>query len=125
MNKKNYIIVEAIPHYIENQSSAEEDRYVFAYTISISNAGSNAAKLLGRRWLITDANGKVQEVKGDGVVGEQPYLRPGEVFRYTSGAIIETQVGVMQGEYLMISDDGEHFNAPVPKFTLSVPRVLH
>lgn len=125
MNKKNHIIVEATPHYIENQSSAEEDRYVFAYTISISNAGSNAAKLLSRRWLITDANGKVQEVKGEGVVGEQPYLRPGEVFRYTSGAIIETQVGVMQGEYLMISDEGEHFNAPVPKFTLSVPRVLH
>lgn len=125
MNKKNYIIVEATPHYIENQSSVEEHRFVFAYTISISNAGSNAAKLLSRRWLITDANGKIQEVKGEGVVGEQPYLRPGEVFRYTSGAIIETQVGVMQGEYLMISDEGEHFNAPVPKFTLSVPRVLH
>ncbi|MGR8935190.1 MAG: Co2+/Mg2+ efflux protein ApaG [Gammaproteobacteria bacterium] len=125
MSKKNYILIEATPHYIENQSSAEEHRFVFAYTISISNAGSNAAKLLSRHWLITDANGKIQEVKGEGVVGEQPYLRPGDVFRYTSGAIIETQVGVMQGKYLMISDEGEHFNAIIPKFTLSVPRVLH
>jgi ApaG protein len=125
MSKKNYIIVEATPHYIENQSSPDEHRYVFAYTVSISNAGSNAAKLLSRHWLITDANGKIQEVKGEGVVGEQPYLQPGEVFRYTSGAIIETQVGVMQGKYLMVSDDGERFNAPIPRFTLSVPRVLH
>lgn len=125
MGKRNNIVVEATPHYIENQSLPEEQRYVFAYTISISNAGCNAAKLLSRHWLITDANGKVQEVRGEGVVGEQPYLQPGEVFRYTSGAIIETQVAVMQGKYLMVSDDGEQFNADIPKFTLSVPRVLH
>jgi ApaG protein len=125
MRKKHNIIVEATPHYIENQSSPDEQRFVFAYTVSISNAGSIAAKLLSRHWLITDANGKTQEVKGDGVVGEQPYLQPGDVFRYTSGAIIETPVGVMQGEYSMLADDGERFDAPIPKFTLSVPRVLH
>jgi ApaG protein len=125
MSNKYHIVVEATPHYIEKQSSPDDQRYVFAYTISISNAGSVPAKLLSRHWLITDANGKIQEVKGDGVVGEQPYLQPGEVFRYTSGAIIETPVGVMQGKYLMLADDGERFNANIPKFTLSVPRVLH
>ena len=125
MSKKNNIVVEATPHYIESQSAPDEHRFVFAYTVSISNSGTIAAKLLSRHWLITDANGKVQEVNGEGVVGEQPYLHPGEVFRYTSGAIIETQVGIMQGKYLMISDEGEHFNAEIPKFTLSVPRIIH
>lgn len=125
MSTKYHIVVEATPHYIENQSSPDEHRFVFAYTISISNAGSIAAKLLSRHWLITDANGKVQEVNGEGVVGEQPYLQPGETYRYTSGAIIETPVGVMEGKYLMLADDGERFNALIPRFTLSVPRVLH
>ena len=125
MTEKNKILVEAEPHYIESQSSPDENRYVFAYTITITNAGISAARLLERHWLITDSNGKIQEVTGDGVVGEQPYLQPGEVFRYTSGAMIETPVGIMQGKYLMSTDEGESFNTPIPKFTLSIPRTLH
>lgn len=125
MNEKNKIVVEATPHYIAAQSAPSQHRYVFAYTISIINQGTEAARLLERRWLITDANGKIQEVRGDGVVGEQPYLRPGEMFRYTSGAVLETSVGTMQGEYTMRSDDGEEFSAAIPKFTLSIPRTLH
>lgn len=111
--------------YVDDQSNPDADRYVFAYTITISNTGSSAAKLVNRHWLITDANGKVQEVRGEGVVGEQPYLRPGEVFRYTSGTVIETPVGTMEGEYEMLADDGESFLAPISRFSLAVPRVLH
>jgi ApaG protein len=125
MNEKNKILVEATPHFIEAQSAPDKDRYVFAYTITITNAGAVPAKLLNRHWLITDSNGKIQEVRGDGVIGEQPYLKPGESFRYTSGAMIETPVGTMQGEYTMRSDDGDNFSADVPKFTLSIPRTLH
>ncbi|TAL42492.1 MAG: Co2+/Mg2+ efflux protein ApaG [Methylovulum sp.] len=125
MNEKNNIIVEATPYFIAAQSAPEKDRYVFAYTITITNKGEVPAKLLSRHWLITDANGKIQEVRGEGVVGEQPYLRPGETFRYTSGAMIETPVGTMQGDYTMRSDDGDSFNANVPRFTLSIPRTLH
>lgn len=125
MSEKNKIIVEAAPQYIESQSSPNEGRYVFAYTITITNAGIIPAKLLSRHWLITDSNGKIQEVKGEGVIGEQPYLKPGESFRYSSGAMIETPVGVMQGKYLLISDSGENFKASIPKFTLSIPRTLH
>ena len=95
MSEKNNILVEAQPFYIQEQSSEAQNRYVFAYTITIRNQGSVAARLLSRHWLITDANGKVQEVSGSGVIGKQPYLKPGEVFRYTSGAVIETPVGVM------------------------------
>lgn len=111
--------------YVDDQSEPDADRYVFAYTITISNVGRAPAKLLNRRWLITDANGKVQEVRGEGVVGEQPYLRPGEVFRYTSGTVLETPVGTMEGEYEMVADDGQAFLAPIDRFSLSVPRVLH
>ncbi|MCK5479228.1 MAG: Co2+/Mg2+ efflux protein ApaG [Methylococcales bacterium] len=125
MSEKNKIIVEALPQYIESQSSPDNNRYVFAYTITITNVGITPAKLLSRYWLITDSNGKIQEVRGEGVIGEQPYLKPGESFRYTSGAVIETPVGVMQGKYLMLSDSGENFKAPISKFTLSIPRTLH
>jgi ApaG protein len=111
--------------YIDEQSDPDADRYVFAYTITISNKGSTPAKLLNRHWLITDANGKIQEVRGEGVVGEQPHLKPGEVFRYTSGTVIETPVGTMEGEYEMLTDDGLSFTAPIDRFSLSVPRVLH
>lgn len=111
--------------YIDEQSDPDEHRYVFAYTITISNAGSAAAKLLNRHWLITDSNGKIQEVRGEGVVGEQPYLRPGEVFRYTSGTVLETPVGTMEGEYEMVDDDGRSFLAPIDRFSLAIPRVLH
>jgi ApaG protein len=111
--------------YVDEQSDPTADRYVFAYTITISNTGKTPAKLLNRHWLITDANGKIQEVRGQGVVGEQPYLRPGEVFRYTSGTVLETPVGTMEGEYEMLADDGQSFLAPVDRFALAVPRVLH
>jgi len=125
MSEKNKVLVEAKPHYIEAQSSPEQNRYVFAYTITITNVGATAARLLTRHWLITDANGKVQEVNGEGVVGEHPYLKPGQMFRYTSAAIIETPVGIMQGKYQMQSENGEDFKAPIPQFTLSIPRTLH
>ena len=92
---------------------------------SISNNGGVPAKLLNRHWIITDANGKIQEVRGEGVVGEQPYLRPGEAFRYTSGAVIQTPVGSMEGEYEMIADNGECFLAPIAPFSLSMPRAVH
>jgi ApaG protein len=111
--------------YMQEQSEPDADRYVFAYTITISNDGDIPAKLLSRHWVITDANGKVQEVSGDGVVGEQPYLHPGERFRYSSGAVIETPVGAMQGRYRMKSDDGRSFYAPIEPFTLAVPGLLH
>lgn len=122
---KNHIVIEAEPHYIEAQSAPEQCRYVFAYTITLFNAGSATAQLLRRHWLITDGNGKMQEVSGDGVVGEQPYLKPGETFRYTSGAVLETPVGIMQGKYIMCNDDGEQFEAIIPRFRLAVPRAVH
>ncbi len=125
MTEKNKVLVEATPFYIDSQSSPDENRYVFAYTITITNAGTASAKLLSRHWLITDSNGKIQEVRGDGVVGEQPRLQPGETYSYTSGAMIETPVGTMRGKYQLISDEGENFNAKIPQFTLSIPRTLH
>ena len=125
MSEKNKVLVVAKPQYIEAQSSPEQNRFVFAYTITITNAGSVPARLLTRHWLITDGNGKVQEVNGEGVVGEHPHLNPGDSFRYTSAAMIETQVGVMQGKYKMQSDTGENFSVLIPKFTLSIPRTLH
>jgi ApaG protein len=111
--------------YMDDQSEPEADRYVFAYTITISNEGEVPATLLSRHWIITDANGKVQEVSGDGVVGEQPHLNPGERFRYSSGAVLETPVGAMQGLYRMETDGGESFDAPIEPFTLAVPGLLH
>jgi len=124
-SEKRHIDIGVETSYIEEQSDPEKDRYVFAYTITISNAGEVPAKLLNRHWLITDANGKVQEVRGDGVVGEQPHLAPGEKFQYTSGTVIETPVGIMEGEYGMVTDDGEDFLAPIDRFALSIPRTLH
>ena len=112
-------------HYLAEQSEPESERYVFAYTITIQNTGEVAARLLDRHWIITDANGKVQEVNGEGVVGEQPYLQPGEGFRYSSGAILETPVGAMQGSYRMVADDGQHFDAPIAPFRLAMPGLLH
>jgi ApaG protein len=111
--------------YLDEQSEPEQDRYVFAYTIHIRNRGTVPARLLGRHWVITDANGNVREVTGEGVVGEQPWLQPGEDFSYTSGAVLETQLGTMQGSYDMMADDGTRFDAPIPLFTLSVPRTRH
>jgi ApaG protein len=111
--------------FLDDQSDPEGERYVFAYTIRIRNLGRLPAQLLDRHWLITDGNGKVEEVRGEGVVGEQPRLEPGEAFTYTSGAVLETAVGTMQGSYHMSGDDGTEFDAPIPPFILSVPRTLH
>jgi len=121
----NEIRIQVATSYMDEQSEPESDRYVFAYTITISNDGEVAAQLMSRHWVITDANGKVQEVSGDGVVGEQPHLKPGEQFRYSSGAVLETPVGAMQGLYRMKADDGVDFDAPIAPFTLAVPGVLH
>ena len=111
--------------FLESQSDSSDDRYVFAYTVTIQNDGEVPAKLLTRHWVITDSNGKIQEVRGDGVVGEQPYLKPGEGFQYTSGTMLETPVGTMEGSYQMVTDDGTEFDAEIELFTLSAPRVLH
>ena len=119
------IRVDVVTQFVEDQSSPVDGRFVFAYTITIRNEGTLPARLLTRHWIITDANGKIQEVKGTGVVGEQPYLRPGEAFRYTSGTVLETPVGTMRGSYQMIADDEVEFDAEIPAFTLSIPRTLH
>ena len=126
MSTKPYdISVKTKTVYIADQSDPANDRYVFAYTITITNTGSAAAQLVSRHWIITDASDKVQEVRGKGVVGEQPHLRPGESFEYTSGSAIATPVGTMRGSYQMVADDGTQFDVTIPEFTLSMPRVLH
>ena len=119
------IRVDVATSYVEDQSSPNDGRFVFAYTITIRNEGTIAARLLTRHWVITDSNGKVKEVRGEGVVGEQPYLLPGQGFRYSSGAVLETPVGAMQGSYQMLADDGAHFDAPIAPFTLAMPGLLH
>ena len=124
-NERHCIRVEVETSYLEEQSEPRDRRFVFAYTITIRNEGGVAAKLLTRHWVITDANGRVQEVRGNGVVGEQPYLKPGQGFRYSSGAVIETPVGSMQGSYQMVDDDGARFDAPIPPFRLAIPGMLH
>ena len=111
--------------YLPADSQPDGDRYAFAYTIHIRNDGELPARLLGRHWIITDGSGDVREVEGEGVVGEQPWLRPGEDFTYTSGAVLPTPVGSMHGRYRMLADDGTHFDAPIPAFTLCVPHSLH
>lgn len=119
------IRIQVTTSYVDEQSEPDSNRYVFAYTITISNSGNVAAQLISRHWIITDANGKVQEVNGDGVVGEQPYLNPGEEFRYSSGAVLETPVGAMQGIYRMKAEGGVGFDAPIAPFTLAVPGLLN
>jgi ApaG protein len=122
---RHRISIDVETTYLDDQSEPREQRYVFAYTITIRNEGEVPAKLLTRHWIITDANGRVQEVRGDGVVGEQPYLKPGQGFRYSSGAVLETPVGTMQGSYQMIADDGAQFDAPIAAFRLAMPGMLH
>ena len=124
--RQNYDIrVRAEVTYVREQSLPDENRYVFAYTITITNNGSIAATLRSRHWVITDANCKIQEVRGEGVVGEQPHLLPGKSYRYSSAAMIETPVGCMEGSYLMMADDGVVFEATIPAFNLSTPHTLH
>jgi ApaG protein len=127
MSKKSpYTIdVQVQTRFVPDQSAPNENRYVFAYTIKLHNAGFVPARLLTRHWVITDANGKVEEVYGEGVVGEQPWMRPGDDYEYTSGAVLETAVGTMHGSYQMMADDGTRFEAAIPSFTLSIPRTLH
>ena len=122
---QNDIKISANAFYLPDQSDEDNDQYVFAYTIKITNLGAAAVKLISRHWIITDSEGKVQEVRGVGVVGEQPELKPGESFEYTSGSSLETSVGTMRGTYQMQRADGSRFDATIPEFTLSVPRVLH
>lgn len=123
--KKYDIKVTAQSFFLPDQSDEENDQYVFAYTIRIENVGQVSAQVISRYWLITDADNQVQEVRGMGVVGEQPMLKPGEHFEYTSGSSINTIVGTMRGTYQMLAEDGTKFDAVIPEFTLSVPRVLH
>ncbi|GLQ50697.1 protein ApaG [Dyella flava] len=127
MNEKSpySIDVRVQTRFVPDQSAPGENRYVFAYTIKLHNAGVLPARLLTRHWVITDANGKIEEVHGEGVVGEQPWMRPGDDYEYTSGAVLETAVGTMHGSYQMVADDGTRFEAPIPTFTLSIPRTLH
>lgn len=119
------IRIDVSANYLDEQSKPDESHYAFSYTITIRNEGHVPARLLTRHWVITDANGKVREVRGEGVVGEQPYLLPGQGFRYSSGAVLETPVGAMQGTYQMLGDDGAQFDAPIAPFTLAIPGLLH
>jgi len=117
--------IQIATRFVDEESEPEREHYVFAYTIRIRNLGRLPAQLLGRHWIITDGNGKVEEVRGEGVVGQQPRIEPGEQFEYTSGAVLETAVGSMQGSYDMVGDDGTRFDASIPPFTLAAPRTLH
>jgi len=124
-DKRYDIAVSAATQYLPEQSDEPAGRYVFAYTITIRNIGNVTAQLISRHWIITDAQGLVQEVRGMGVIGAQPVLAPGKRHEYTSGTAIATPVGTMRGSYQMVAEDGTRFEAPIPEFTLSVPRVLH
>ena len=124
-SKKYQINVSAAPQFIADQSDAAADRYVFAYTITLENTGTVPAQLISRHWVITDANSRIQEVRGLGVIGQQPLLKPGESFEYTSGCQLDTAVGTMRGSFQMTAEDGTQFEAEIAEFTLSIPRVLH
>ena len=119
------VVIQTQVNYLPDQSDESGNRFVFSYTITITNLGQSSAKLISRHWIITDANNHVQEVRGQGVVGEQPLLKPSQSFEYTSGTVLTTQVGTMRGSYQMQTDDGEQFEVAIPQFVLSVPRVLH
>jgi len=125
MTERHQIEVRVETSYLDEQSEPAEHRFVFAYTVTLHNAGQVPARLLTRHWIITDANGRVQEVRGEGVVGEQPHLQPGQGFRYSSGTVLETPVGSMHGSHQMVGDDGEQFDAPIAAFRLAKPGLLH
>ena len=125
-NNSTYKIqIVALVRHLAEQSDEADNRFVFSYTITLANNGESTVQLLSRHWIITDGNNQVQEVRGQGVVGEQPVLKPGQSFGYTSGTVLSTPVGTMTGSYLMVAEDGTKFEAPIPQFVLSVPRVLH
>jgi ApaG protein len=119
------VVIQTQVNYLPEQSDEVGNRFVFSYTITITNLGHSPAKLISRHWVITDAHNHVQEVRGQGVVGEQPLLKPSQSFEYTSGTVLTTQVGTMRGSYQMQADDGAQFEVEIPQFVLSVPRVLH
>jgi|TARA_B100000959_G_scaffold110422_1_gene116478 ApaG protein len=123
--KTDNIKVSVNTTYLQQESDPENNKYYFLYTVSIINRGDVGAKLLSRHWVIEDANGKVQNVKGDGVVGDQPYINPGDEYQYTSGTVLETSLGTMKGSYQMINDLDKYFDAEIPEFVLSIPRVIH
>jgi ApaG protein len=123
--KKYDVSIATETQYIADQSDEAKERFVFAYTVTIRNSGTVPVQLISRHWIITDSRCQVQEVRGLGVVGAQPLLKPGEHFEYTSGTALATPVGTMSGSYQMVAEDGTQFDAPIPEFTLSVPRVLH
>ena len=125
-NPEQYRIeIKPVPQFIPEQSDPDDSRYVFAYTITIRNLGELPAQLIARHWIITDANNQVQEVRGLGVIGNQPLLKPGESFEYSSGCSLATPVGTMKGSYQMVGEDGTRFEAEIPEFVLAIPRVLH
>ena len=124
-DKTHDIRVDVVPAYLDDQSDPNNNHFVFSYTVTIKNTGTVPAKLLTRHWIITDGDGEIQEVKGEGVVGETPYLKPGEGFQYTSGTMMKTPIGTMHGSYQMVADDGVSFDAEIPSFSLTVPRMLH
>ncbi|MFQ3211630.1 Co2+/Mg2+ efflux protein ApaG [Candidatus Njordibacter sp. Uisw_039] len=111
--------------FLAEQSDPSRNRYVFAYKITITNSGIQSAQLMSRKWIITDGDGKIQEVSGQGIVGQQPIIEPGQQHQYTSGTVLETKVGSMSGSYSMIAADGHEFSALIPSFTLSYPNALH
>jgi ApaG protein len=113
------------PQYVPEHSNPDENQYVFAYTVTVRNTGDVTAQLLARHWIITDGEGRIEEVRGEGVVGEQPVLRPGQAFQYTSGCPLQTPVGSMRGRYFCLAEDGTRFEAEIPEFVLSMPRTLH
>ncbi|MDD1793876.1 Co2+/Mg2+ efflux protein ApaG [Enterovibrio sp. ZSDZ42] len=121
----NKFMVRVVTHYAEEQSEPDKKRYVFSYTITIENNGDRDAQLLRRKWLVTDSNGKKLVIEGDGVVGEQPHIRAGEQYTYTSGTVIETPVGAMQGFYTMVDLNSKEFDIEVMPFRLALPNILH
>ena len=124
--KNNFNIrIKVTTNYLKEQSAPDENRYVFSYTINIKNLGNNSAKLISRQWIITDSNGNIQEVSGDGVVGQQPKINSGEEFAYTSGTIIKTPVGTMEGRYFMKDTNNKRFEALIAPFTLAVPGLIN
>lgn len=125
IENSNKIVVDVEALYLENESEPEKKRYLFSYTITIKNSGTGTARLISRYWKITGGDGHEQEVEGDGVVGLHPYLEPKQAFTYTSGAMLDTPVGMMQGHYIMVGDDGERFEVDIPAFSLAAPRTLH
>ncbi|TBR43580.1 Co2+/Mg2+ efflux protein ApaG [Marinomonas agarivorans] len=121
----NQVRVEAIAEYLPEQSIPENEQYVFAYHVKIHNEGTQTAQLVSRHWIMTNGDERTQELRGMGVIGVQPYIKPGETYQYSSGTVLDTVVGTMQGSYQMQAEDGTLFNAVIPAFSLAVPNQLH